>query len=291
MKKWEDLPEYMKTEEVRKYYDILKKKGFSLFLKRVFDIVVSAILLIILSPFFLILAIAIKIDSPGPVFFRQERVTRYGEKFRIFKFRTMVNGADKKGSQVTVKNDARITKVGKFIRKCRLDEVSQLIDVFRGTMTFVGTRPEVPKYVDKYTPEMYATLLLPAGVTSDAAIYYKDESELLDASSDPDETYVNEVLPAKMYYNLKSIEKFGFFRDIGIMFKTVFAVLGKEYKGDYVPPDKEEAEVAEKTGNAENVDNVCDKTEQNEQETAVKAEQAEQEATVIAEKESEKAEE
>lgn len=291
MKKWEDLPEYMKTEEVRKYYDILKKKGFSLFLKRVFDIVVSAILLIILSPFFLILAIAIKIDSPGPVFFRQERVTRYGEKFRIFKFRTMVNGADKKGSQVTVKNDARITKVGKFIRKCRLDEVSQLIDVFRGTMTFVGTRPEVPKYVDKYTPEMYATLLLPAGVTSDAAIYYKDESELLDASSDPDETYVNEVLPAKMYYNLKSIEKFGFFRDIGIMFKTVFAVLGKEYKGDYVPTDKEEAEVAENAGNAENVDNVCDKTEQNEQETAVIAEQNEQEATVIAEQESEKAEE
>ncbi len=240
MKKWEQLPEYMQTEEVRNYYDILKKKGFSLFLKRLFDIVVSSVLLIILSPFFLVLAIAIKIDSKGPVFFRQVRVTRYGKKFRIFKFRTMVNNADKKGSQVTVKNDARITRVGKFIRKCRLDEVSQLIDVFRGTMTFVGTRPEVPKYVDRYTPEMYATLLLPAGVTSDAAIYYKDESELLDNSSDPDETYVNDVLPGKMYYNLRSIEKFGFFREIGIMFKTVFAVLGKDYKGDYVAPKKEE---------------------------------------------------
>ena len=154
----------------------------------------------------------------------------------------MVNNADKKGSAVTVKNDARITRVGKFIRKCRLDEISQLIDVFRGTMTFVGTRPEVQKYVDKYTPEMYATLLLPAGVTSDASIYYKDESELLDNAENPDETYVNEVLPAKMYYNLKSIEKFGFFRDIGVMFKTVFAVLGKKYKGDYVAPKKQESE-------------------------------------------------
>lgn len=295
MKKWEDLPEYMQTEEVRKYYDILKKKGFSLFLKRVFDIVVSALLLIILSPFFLILAIAIKIDSPGPVFFRQVRITRYGKEFRIFKFRTMVNGADKKGSQVTVKNDARITKVGKFIRKCRLDEVSQLIDVFRGTMTFVGTRPEVPKYVDKYTPKMYATLLLPAGVTSDAAIYYKDESELLDASSNPDETYVNEVLPAKMYYNLKSIENFGFFRDIVIMFKTVFAVLGKEYKGDYVPEKKDEAVVEEGIENAEKVDNVCDKIEQNAEEIIVKAERTDEKNTEETnennKQESEKAEE
>lgn len=269
MKKWEKLPEYMRTEEVRKYYDILKKKGFSLFLKRVFDIVVSLILLIILSPFFLILAIAIKIDSRGPVFFRQVRVTRYGKKFRIFKFRTMVNDAEKKGSQVTVKNDARITRVGKFIRKCRLDEVSQLIDVFRGTMTFVGTRPEVPKYVDQYTPEMYATLLLSAGVTSNAAIYYKDESELLDASDNPDETYVKDVLPAKMYYNLKSIEKFGFFKDIGVMFKTVFAVLGKEYKGDYVAPQK----VEENSTCDEKVDNVCRESEQIAQNSVEKTEE------------------
>lgn len=267
MKKWEKLPEYMQTEEVRKYYDILKKKWFSLFLKRTFDIVVSSLLLLILLPFFLILAIAIKIDSRGPVFFRQVRVTRYGKKFRIFKFRTMVNGADKKGSQVTVKNDARITRVGKFIRKCRLDEVSQLIDVFRGTMTFVGTRPEVPKYVESYTPQMYATLLLPAGVTSDASIYYKDESELLDASSNPDDTYVNDVLPAKMYYNLKAIEKFGFFKDIGVMFKTVFAVLGKEYKGDYVPEKKDDEQGCENPVVNEKVDDVCEKSEQNTQET------------------------
>ncbi len=232
LKKWEKLPVELQTEEVRKYYDILAKKKCSLFFKRVFDIVVSLLLLIILSPFFLILAIAIKIDSRGPVFYRQERVTQYGKHYRIFKFRTMRQNADK-GSQVTVKNDDRITRVGKFIRKCRLDEISQLLDVFRGTMTFVGTRPEVPKYVDKYTADMMATLLLPAGVTSETSILYKDEDELLDAAEDTDKVYVEEVLPVKMYYNLKSIEKFGFWRDIGVMFKTVFAMFGKEYKGDY----------------------------------------------------------
>ena len=189
-------------------------------------------MLIVLSPIFLILAIAIKIDSKGPVFYRQVRVTQYGKRFRIFKFRTMVQNADKIGTQVTVKGDARITRVGKLIRRCRLDEICQLIDVFRGTLTFVGTRPEVPKYVEKYTPEMLATLLLPAGVTSETSIYYKDEDKLLDASDDVDKTYVEDILPEKMYYNLKAIEKFGFWRDIKIMFMTVLAVLGKEYKAE-----------------------------------------------------------
>lgn len=236
--KWEKLPSEMQTDEVRKYYDILRKKNFSLFWKRIFDIFVSALMLVILSPLFLILAIAIKIDSKGPVFYRQERVTQYGKHFRIFKFRSMVADADK-GSQVTVDRDSRITRMGRLIRKCRLDEVSQLIDVFRGTMTFVGTRPEVPKYVAKYSPEMTATLLLPAGVTSHASIYYKDEAELLDGAEDTDKVYVEKILPAKMYYNLKAIEKFGFWRDIKTMFMTVFAVLGKEYKGDYVEPKSE----------------------------------------------------
>ncbi len=231
LKKWEKLPPEMQTDEVKKYYDILKKKSVSLFFKRAFDIFASLVLLIILSPVFLILAIAIKIDSRGPVFYRQTRVTQYGKKFRIFKFRTMVQNADK-GSQVTVNNDSRVTRVGKLIRKCRLDEISQLIDVLRGTMTLVGTRPEVPKYVEKYTSEMMATLLLPAGVTSRASIYYKDEAELLDAAEDTDKTYVETVLPAKMYYNLKAIEGFSFFGDIGTMFMTVFAVLGKEYEGE-----------------------------------------------------------
>lgn len=236
--RWEKLPAEMQTDEVRKYYDILRKKNFSLFWKRVFDIFVSALMLIVLSPLFLILAIAIKIDSKGPVFYRQERVTQYGKHFRIFKFRSMVVNADK-GSQVTVGQDSRITRMGRLIRKCRLDEVSQLIDVFRGTMTFVGTRPEVPKYVSEYTPEMMATLLLPAGVTSLASIYYKDEAELLNGAEDTDKVYIEKILPAKMYYNLKAIEKFGFWRDIKTMFMTVFAVLGKEYKGDYVEPTSE----------------------------------------------------
>lgn len=225
VKKWEKLPPEMQNEAVRPYYEKLRKKNFSLFWKRVFDFFVSTLMLIILSPVFLILAIAIKINSRGPVFFRQERVTQYNKKFRIFKFRTMVNNADKMGSQVTVSNDMRITKVGKFIRKCRLDEVSQLIDVWRGKMSFVGTRPEVPKYVERYTDEMLATLLLPAGITSEASIKFKDEDELLKDVENVDDTYVEVVLPQKMKYNLQSLKKYGFWRDLGTMFKTVFAVL------------------------------------------------------------------
>ena len=229
LKKWDKLPSEMQTEEVRKYYDILKKKTVSLICKRAFDIVVSLIMLIILSPIFLILAVAIKIDSKGPVFYRQTRVTQYNKQFRIFKFRTMIQDADKKGAHVTVNNDSRITRVGKIIRKCRLDEISQLIDVLRGTMTFVGVRPEALKYVEKYTPEMMATLLLPAGITSEASILYKDEDKLLDGAEDVDKVYVGEVLPGKMRYNLYSLEHFSFWKDIATMFRTVFAVLGKEY--------------------------------------------------------------
>lgn len=227
VKKWEKLPKEFQIEEIRPYWEKLRRKNFSLFWKRVFDILVSGIMLIILFPFFLILALAIVIDSRGPVFYRQERVTQYGKHFRIFKFRSMVNNADKKGSLVTVDNDSRVTRVGKFIRKLRLDEVSQLIDVFRGTMTFVSTRPEVPKYVSQYKPEYLATLLLPAGVTSMASIKFKDEAELLDGKEDVDSVYVEEVLPLKMKWNLSEIEKFGFWRDIKIMFMTVFAVLKK----------------------------------------------------------------
>lgn len=227
---WEKLPDNMRTEEVKPYYELLKKKRGSLVLKRAFDVLLSLLMLILLSPVFLVLAIAIKLDSKGPVFYRQVRVTQYGKTFRIFKFRTMVQNADQIGAQVTTKNDARVTKVGSFIRKCRLDEICQLIDVLRGTMTFVGTRPEVPKYVEKYTPEMLATLLLPAGVTSLASICYKDEAALLDGAEDVDRAYVEKVLPRKMKYNLQAIKTFGFWSDIKLMFMTVFAVLGKEYK-------------------------------------------------------------
>lgn len=218
----------MQTEAVKPYYEILQKKQISLIFKRSFDIVVSLIMLLILSPVFLVLAIAIKLDSKGPVFYRQVRVTQYGKEFRIFKFRTMVNNADKIGSQVTVGGDSRITRVGKVIRECRLDEIGQLLNILGGSMTFVGTRPEVPKYVEKYTPEMWATLLLPAGVTSEASIRYKDEAALLDVAEDVDATYIQDVLPGKMKYNLRSIQEYSFFKDIKTMFQTVFAVVEKD---------------------------------------------------------------
>ena len=282
LKRWDKLPDNLKRDEIRPYYDILRKKGFSLFFKRLFDIVVSFLMLVLLSPLFLILAIAIKIDSKGPVFYRQKRVTQYGKIFRIFKFRTMVNGADKKGALVTSKDDCRVTKVGKFIRKCRLDEVSQLIDVLRGTMTFVGTRPEVPKYVDAYSAEMLSTLLLPAGVTSEAAIYFKDEDEILGRSSgNEDEIYVKEVLPRKMYYNLRSLKKVGVFRDIGVMFKTVFAVLGKKYVDKDAPDEikrlpapEEQAQNATEQAETPLNETVGEASENNEKTQYVSAENA-----------------
>ena len=223
LRKWNDLPKEMQIPEVKEYYDLLSKKKFQLLLKRIFDIVVSFTLLTLLSPLFIILAIAIKLDSKGPVFYRQTRVTQYGEHFRIFKFRSMVTDADK-GSLLTVGGDSRITRTGKFIRKYKLDEFSQLIDVLRGTMTFVGTRPEVPKYVEEYTPEMLATLLMPAGITSEASVYYKDENELLDAAEDVEKTYLEVVLPDKMKYNLAAIRSFSFIDDIKVMILTVLAV-------------------------------------------------------------------
>ena len=230
IKKWNKLPKELQIEEIRPYYEKLRKKNFSLFWVRFFDILLSFIMLALLLPFFLILALAIVIDSRGPVFYRQERITQYGKTFRIFKFRTMVKDADKKGTLVTVGNDARITRVGKFIRKLRLDEVSQLIDVFRGTMSFVGVRPEVKKYVDRYQPEYLATLLLPAGVTSLAAIKFKDEDELLEGKEDPDKVYVEEVLPRKMEYNLQELPRIGVFHNLKIMFMTVGAVFGRKNK-------------------------------------------------------------
>lgn len=228
--KWDDLPDSMRTEEVRKYYDILDKKRFSLVCKRAFDIVFSLLLLIILSPAFLILAAAIKIDSPGPVFFRQVRITQYGRCFKIHKFRSMFVDADKKGTLVTVNGDKRITRVGSFIRKYRLDEFAQVIDVLEGTMTFVSVRPEVPQYVAKYTSEMMATLLLPAGVTNLTSLYYSEESELLSENDNPDKTYIEKILPEKMKWNLKGIEEYSFFRDIMIMFLTALVIVGVKFK-------------------------------------------------------------
>ena len=230
MKKWEELPKFMQCDEVKEYYDILSKKKLSLRLKRAFDIVAATCILIITAIPMIIIAIRIATESKGGVFYRQERVTTYGKKFKIHKFRTMVANADQIGSAVTVSGDNRITPTGAFLRKYRLDELPQVFDVLSGNMSFVGTRPEVTKYVKKYTKAMRATLLLPAGITSEASIRYKDEAELLDAADDVDKVYIEQVLPGKMKYNLESIRRFSFFGEIATMFRTVFAVLGKDYE-------------------------------------------------------------
>lgn len=224
MKAFERLPEEFKCDEVRPYYDILKKKGFSLFLKRVFDIIVAVVLIILLAFPMLIICIAIKVSSKGSVIYKQERVTTLGKRFMILKFRSMRTDADKTGALVTCDEDDRVTPIGKFMRRFRLDELPQLFNVLSGSMTIVGTRPEVPKYVDAYTPEMMATLLLPAGVTSPASIKFKDEAELLKKSSDIDKQYIEVILPQKMEYNLQYISDFGFGRDISIILKTVVEV-------------------------------------------------------------------
>lgn len=230
LKKWEELPQWMQCPEVREYYDMLNRRRGSLVLKRAFDLAAGLGVLAITAIPMGVIAVMIRMDSPGPVFYRQERVTTYGKTFRIHKFRTMVSNADKIGSAVTVGNDSRITKMGARLRACRLDELPQVFDVLSGNMSFVGTRPEVKKYVDQYTNEMKATLLLPAGITSEASIRYKDEAELLEGAADVDRVYVEQVLPGKMRYNLESVRNFSFWGEIATMFRTVFAVLGKDYE-------------------------------------------------------------
>lgn len=224
---WDKLPSFMQNEEVRPYYEILWKKRWSLRIKRLLDIFLSLFLMILFLPLYLLLLIGIKVDSPGPVFFRQKRVTQYGKEFKIFKFRTMIQDAENTGSAVTIKNDIRVTRIGRFLRKYRLDETAQLLDIFRGTMTFVGTRPEIQKYVNTYTPAMLATLLLPAGVTSTASISYRNEQDILDNSKDVDQAYINEILPQKMEYNLSDIKNFSLLHDISIIWETIKAVFFK----------------------------------------------------------------
>ena len=200
-------------------------------MKRFLDVIVAGIMLAVLIIPMGVIALAIRLDSPGSVFFRQARVTQYGRIFRIYKFRTMVDNASKLGSAVTVDNDVRITKVGAFLRKYRMDEFPQVFNILAGDMTLVGTRPEVPKYVKKYTKEMYATLLLPAGLTSRTSIAYKDEDKLLGEAVDEESTdniYLNEVLPAKMRYNLESMKHFGVKSDATVLWDTFASVVGSE---------------------------------------------------------------
>lgn len=221
---FDKLPEKLKCDEVRMYYDILDKKRRSLLLKRIFDVVLSSVLIVFLLIPMIIISVCIKCSSKGPVLYKQTRITSYNKRFQIFKFRTMIVGADKKGSLVTIDNDSRITKIGEFLRKYRLDELPQIFHVFTGKMSFVGTRPEVAKYVECYTPAMMATLLMPAGITSLASIKFKDENKIIGDITDPDEIdriYVEKILPKKMKYNLRYIYRFGFRRDIYLMLSTV----------------------------------------------------------------------
>lgn len=221
MKSFDKLPNQFQCEEVKRYYDILSKKTGSLVLKRITDLIFSVILLVILIIPIMIIAVAVKATSKGPVFYRQVRVTTYGRHFKILKFRTMVENADKIGSLVTTDSDSRVTKVGRFLRKYRLDELPQIFNVLSGSMSVVGTRPEVPKYVEQYKPEYLATLLIPAGITSLASIMYKDEEKLLSSEQDVDRVYIEKILPEKMKYNLKYTENFGFRSDLRLMLKTV----------------------------------------------------------------------
>ncbi len=224
LRSFEKLPPELQNDSVRKYYDILAKKRASIFFKRLTDILLALIMLIILILPMAIIALVVKMTSKGPVFYRQERVTTYNRRFMILKFRTMTVGADKAGALVTSANDARVTNVGAKLRKFRLDELPQIFHVLSGKMSFVGTRPEVVRFVERYEPEMMATLLMPAGITSLASIRYKDEDEIIGSTSDPndvDRVYIEQILPEKMKYNLEYLSDFSFFGDIKLMFSTV----------------------------------------------------------------------
>jgi len=226
LKKWDDLPENMKNDSVRMYYQYLYKKRFSLLIKRMLDFVTAVLLLVITAPVFAALGILIKIDSKGPVIFKQLRVTQYARLFYIYKFRTMTHNGKNTGAKVTLKSDPRITRVGKVLRKYRLDELPQLINIIKGDMSFVGTRPEIVDYVRDYTDEMAATLLLPAGVTSYASISFKDEEELLTDCDNVDAIYREKILPMKMRLNLNSLLRFNLLYEAKILADTILIVFG-----------------------------------------------------------------
>ena len=197
-------------------------------MKRLFDFIASFYGLIVLSPIFVLAALWIKIDSRGPIFFRQERVDFQGSLFRIHKFRTMVLDAEKKGKQITVGADSRITTVGRVLRKYKLDELPQLIDVLVGDMSLVGPRPEVPKYICCYSDdEKHDVLSVKPGITDNASIEFRDENELLASSKDPEAAYINEVLPKKIALYRKYVKERSFFGDVAIIFKTIFLIVKK----------------------------------------------------------------
>lgn len=214
------------TEEQRMdIADVLKRRRGRLALKRVMDIAISGAALCVLWPVLLLIALAIVIDDPGPVFYRQVRVGRGGKEFRIFKFRTMVVDADKKGLQITVGRDSRITRMGALLRKTKLDELAQLLNVFLGQMSFVGPRPEVPRYVAMYTPYQRQVLLVRPGITDYASIAYRNENDLLAGAEDPERMYVEEIMPAKLELNMKYLRRVSPLEDIRLILATIAAVI------------------------------------------------------------------
>jgi len=204
---------------------VLKKRKPQLVLKRAMDIVISGCALAVIWPILLLIALAIKIDDPGPVFYRQVRVGRNGKEFRIFKFRTMIVDADKKGLAITVGRDNRITRMGRLLRKTKLDELAQLINVFTGEMSFVGPRPEVPKYVNMYTPYQRQVLLVRPGITDYASIAYRNENDMLEGAEDPEKMYIDVIMPAKIELNMKYLHEISPLADIRLILSTIVAVI------------------------------------------------------------------
>lgn len=198
---------------------------FNKVVKRIFDLICSTLGLIVLSPVLIVIAIKIKLGSDGPVFFKQIRVGENNKEFEILKFRTMIVDAEKLGRQITVGNDSRITKIGGFLRKYKLDELPQLINVFKGDMSLVGPRPEVPRYVKLYNEEQKKVLEVKPGITDLASIRYRDENELLGKAENPDEFYINTIMPDKLALNLEYIDKNNVFIDIYIILKTIIKCL------------------------------------------------------------------
>lgn len=225
LKRFEDLPPFLQTEAVRPYYEYLAKKRGQLLAKRFLDILLALLLILLLSPLLILSALAVKCSSRGPIFYLQERVTQYGRHFRIYKFRTMVPDAQALGGAVTVENDPRVTRVGYWLRRFRLDEFPQFFNILKGDMTFVGTRPEVPEFVDAYDDEMRATLLLPAGSVSTASVAYKKESDLLQGVSDPHQFYIEEILPEKMALNLSDLRQFSLAHELKILLQSLASVV------------------------------------------------------------------
>lgn len=226
--KYSELPPKMQNEATKKCCETLLAKKGTLLAKRIIDFTVCLLIFIVVSPIFLIICLLIKLTSKGPVFFKQERVGRDMKSFKILKFRTMVKDADKKGIALTTGNDSRITPFGAFLRKINMDEMPQLLNVIKGDMSIIGTRPEVWQYVNVYTDAMLATLLLYPGMVSIASIHYKNENDLLTGISDVEKTYIEKILPDKMRYNIDYLKNISVSGDFRILIKTIACAFEKD---------------------------------------------------------------